>query len=225
MARTDAEKVQYAIDLIREAQEGGLVDAATAQRHLRELGVEELAATVTVTAQVRGDLDQLRNGNGEVTRQIEQTLGGLARQVGVTVVAGSVRLNVDGEVPTPAPAAPAPARPEPWRPQAAQAADNRGQAVSITLGWGGRLPAEGRQVVEDRLVRLGQQVGVNVVPGSVAITNPGGGIATIQLRATGVAAIAARRAEVERAVEQALTALARDNGIEAPRPGSVRVTV
>lgn len=222
MARTDAEKVQYAIDLIRQAQEAGVVPAHEAARHLRELGVEEPAAAVTVIAQVRGDVDQLRNGNGEVTRQIEQALSGLAREVGLTVVTGSVRVTVGEGAPVAqaAPAAPAAA---PVRPGAAPTG---GRAVTISVGWnGGRLPAEARQIVEDRLTTLGREFGVIVAYGSVVITNRGDGTVRIELRANGTEQLVQRGAAAGQRIEQALSELARDYGLARPTPGSVRVQV
>lgn len=216
MARTDAEKVQYAIDLIRQAQEAGVVPAHEAERHLRELGVEEPAAAVTVIAQVRGDVDQLRNGGGGVTRQIEQALAGLGRQVGLTVVAGSVRVVVGEGAPTAPVAAPAAGRP--------QAAGAR--AVTISLGWNGdRLNGEARQIVEDRLATLGREFGVTVVPGSVTIAQPGGGTTVIELRATGVEQLTRQAPQAGRAIEQALAGLAAQYGLARPDAGSVRLVV
>ena len=110
MARSDAEKVEYAVGLLRDAHRAGRLSQAELDQHLRELGVEpeQPPATVTITAQVRGELGQLR-GN-DAPRAIEDALGELAEQAGLTVVEGSVRVQVDGAAPAPAAAA-APAAP------------------------------------------------------------------------------------------------------------------
>lgn len=222
MARSDAEKVEYAVGLLRDAHRAGRLSQAELDQHLRELGVEpeQPPATVTITAQVRGELGQLR-GN-DAPRAIEDALGELAEQAGLTVVEGSVRVQVDGAAPAPA-AAPAAPGHTAWR---AGGAEQRGRRVTISVGWdGGRIPAEGREIVEERLAELGRGYGVNLVPGSVAITNPGAGTVRIELLATGVEQIGTRQAEAERAIQEALTGLARRNGLAAPRPGSVRVQV
>lgn len=87
-------QVNYARDLVRQAQRNGLIDGATAEQHLTRLGVEQAAPaqTVTITVQVTGDATQLRNYNGQVQREVEQALVGNARRVGLTVVAGSTRV-------------------------------------------------------------------------------------------------------------------------------------
>lgn len=87
-------RVNYAQNLVRQAEQGGLIDGATARQHLRALGAEEAAATaVTVTLQVRGDLAEARRYGGQINEQVEASLRGTAQRAGLEVVRNSVRVN------------------------------------------------------------------------------------------------------------------------------------
>ncbi len=84
-------------DLLDEGVRGGVLSRADADRRLRAAGVEveAPARTVTITAQVRGNVDALGGYGAETVRaQVEQALGGVARQVGLTVVPGQTRVTV-----------------------------------------------------------------------------------------------------------------------------------
>ncbi len=93
MARSDADKIRYAQDLVRQAQRGGLIDQATASAHLRELGVEDNRPTqVTITLQVTGDLELARRNAVAVNGAVEDALRGAAGGAGLTVVRGTTRV-------------------------------------------------------------------------------------------------------------------------------------
>lgn len=87
-------QVRYAQGLVRQARDNGLIDGRTADQHLARLGVtpEATRRTVTITAQVTGDLRQFNGNIGEVTRTVEQALAGNANRVGLTVVPGSTQV-------------------------------------------------------------------------------------------------------------------------------------
>ncbi len=82
---------------LAEGVRAGVLSQADMDRRLRDAGVEvEVPARqVTVTAQVRGDLAAVNGyGAAAVNQQVEQALAGAARAAGLTVVAGSVRVNL-----------------------------------------------------------------------------------------------------------------------------------
>lgn len=87
-------QVRYAQELVRTAQRQGLIDGASADQHLRALGVTPPApeTAVTITLRVTGDLANFRNYGGQAQTAVEEALRGAARQAGLTVVRGSTQV-------------------------------------------------------------------------------------------------------------------------------------
>jgi hypothetical protein len=96
MASTQELQAQlaYAQKLVRDAADQGLITAATRDEHLRALGHKE-AKPVTITLQVEGESTMAPAGyEDEVNRRVEAALRGVAREAGLTVVAGSVNVQL-----------------------------------------------------------------------------------------------------------------------------------
>lgn len=85
-------QVNYAQNLVRQGQATGVLSAAQAAEHLRALGVTE-ARTATITLRVSGNVAGGYGAN-DVNRAVEQALTNVARQAGVTIEAGSVRVDL-----------------------------------------------------------------------------------------------------------------------------------
>jgi hypothetical protein len=84
-------------NLLNEGVRAGVLSQTQADQRLRDAGVVVAAPAreVTITAQVTGDVNAANGyGRDTINRQVEQVLAGAARQVGLTVAAGSVRVNL-----------------------------------------------------------------------------------------------------------------------------------
>lgn len=84
-------------NLLNEGVRAGVLSQAQADQRLRDAGVqvEAPARTVNVTVQVRGDVNAANGyGRDAINRQVEQALSGAARAAGLTVVAGTTRVNL-----------------------------------------------------------------------------------------------------------------------------------
>lgn len=94
MASTEQIAQSYR-DLLAEGVRAGVLSQTQADQRARQAGVEVVApTTVTVTVGVTGDV-AAANGYGRdtINRQVEAALTGAARQAGLTVVAGTTRVN------------------------------------------------------------------------------------------------------------------------------------
>lgn len=87
-------QVRYAQNLVRQAEQGGLIDGATARQHLAALGAQPAGRAVVVNLRLSGDVTALNTYNGQVNQAVEQALAGAAQRAGLTVEAGSVRVTL-----------------------------------------------------------------------------------------------------------------------------------
>lgn len=82
--RSDAEKVQYAVEVLQGAVRSGLVSQDQIAEHLAVLREGE-ATPVTITLNVTGSTGALRQYGSQVNTEVQRALGGLAQQAGLTI--------------------------------------------------------------------------------------------------------------------------------------------
>lgn len=217
--------------MLARALRAGTINQATHDELVREVSDSgDPEKVVVVTLRVR-DAEKLAARN-DLNSRVETALAGLARQAGVTVVAGSTTVEVVAPGAAPTTHEPEDEFPEDEsdeydpRDEEPAAAAPAGTPVTITARSTDTYALRNgdTSVISDRVTRalngVGDRHGVRVQ--GVTVDAAHDGRVTIRGQATGSTYVL-RSAGAREQVEQALRQLARDNGL--PLPTEVALTV